>query len=86
VERALGRHRPAGVANAPRTIDLDLLLVGDLIVDESGLQLPHPRLLQRPFVRVPLAAVARPGLRHPITGDRLDRAAPHPEVREAGGL
>ena len=86
VERALGRDRPAGAVNAPRNIDLDLLLVGDLIVDEPGLQLPHPRLLQRPFVRVPLAAVAEPGLRHPITGDRLDRAAPHPDVREAGGL
>ena len=86
VERALGRDRPAGVINAPRNIDLDLLLVGDLIMEEPGLQLPHPRLLQRPFVRVPLAAVAEPGLRHPITGDRLDRAAPHPDVREAGGL
>jgi 2-amino-4-hydroxy-6-hydroxymethyldihydropteridine diphosphokinase len=86
VERALGRDRPAGALNAPRTIDLDLLLVGQLIVEEPGLQLPHPRLLQRPFVRVPLAAVAEPGLRHPITGDRLDRAAPHPDVREAGGL
>lgn len=86
VERALGRDRPAGAINAPRNIDLDLLLVGDLIMEEPGLQLPHPRLLQRPFVRVPLAAVAEPGLRHPITGDRLDRAAPHPDVREAGGL
>ena len=86
VERALGRHRPAGVPNAPRNIDLDLLLLDDLILDQPGLQLPHPRLLQRPFVRVPLAAVAEPGLRHPITGERLDRAAPHPDVREAGGL
>jgi 2-amino-4-hydroxy-6-hydroxymethyldihydropteridine diphosphokinase len=86
VERALGRDRPAGAVNAPRNIDLDLLLVGDLIVEEPGLQLPHPRLLQRPFVRVPLAAVAEPGLLHPITGDRLDRAAPDPDVREAGGL
>jgi glutamate-1-semialdehyde 2,1-aminomutase len=34
----------------------------------------------------PLAAVAEPGLRHPLTGERLDRAAPHPDVREAGGL
>jgi 2-amino-4-hydroxy-6-hydroxymethyldihydropteridine diphosphokinase len=86
VERALGRHRPDGVTNAPRNIDLDLLLLDDLILDQPGLQLPHPRLLQRPFVRVPLAAVAEPGLRHPITGERLDRAAPHPDVREAGGL
>jgi 2-amino-4-hydroxy-6-hydroxymethyldihydropteridine diphosphokinase len=86
VERALGRDRPAGLLNAPRNIDLDLLMVGDLVLEEPGLQLPHPRLLQRPFVRVPLAAVAEPGLRHPLTGDRLDRAAPHPDVRELGGL
>ena len=86
IERGLGRVRPAGMPNAPRNIDLDLLLLDQLIVEEPGLQLPHPRLLQRPFVRVPLAAVAEPGLRHPLTGERLDRAATHADVREAGGL
>jgi 2-amino-4-hydroxy-6-hydroxymethyldihydropteridine diphosphokinase len=82
IERALGRNRPPGVASpAPRPIDLDLLLHGDTIVDRPGLVLPHPRLLDRPFVRIPLADVALAGLLHPITGEALDRAAPHPGVR-----
>jgi 2-amino-4-hydroxy-6-hydroxymethyldihydropteridine diphosphokinase len=81
IERELGRERPPGRVAAARLIDLDLLLYGDAIVDEPGLTVPHPRLLERPFVRIPLAAVAEPGLRHPATGDRLDVAAPDPAVR-----
>jgi 2-amino-4-hydroxy-6-hydroxymethyldihydropteridine diphosphokinase len=82
VERALGRVRPPGRQQAARTIDVDLLLYGDAIIDEPpGLVVPHPRLLERPFVRIPLADVAEPGLTHPLTGDPLDRAAPHPSVR-----
>jgi 2-amino-4-hydroxy-6-hydroxymethyldihydropteridine diphosphokinase len=82
IERSLGRERPAGRASpAPRPIDLDLLLHGDAIVDRPGLVVPHPRLLERPFVRIPLADVAAPGLRHPVTGEPLDRAASHPGVR-----
>lgn len=73
VERALGRVRPAGVNKAPRIIDVDVLLFGDAIVEEPGLRLPHPALLDRPFVLVPLAEVAAPGLVHPATGHRLDR-------------
>ena len=53
VERALGRTRN-GHRNGPRTIDLDLLLYGDLVVDERGLTLPHPRLHERAFVLEPL--------------------------------
>jgi 2-amino-4-hydroxy-6-hydroxymethyldihydropteridine diphosphokinase len=81
VEHALGRARPAGRLQAPRTIDVDILLYGDQVVDVPGLTIPHPRLLARQFVRVPLAAVAEPGLRHPVTGDRLDLASMHPSVR-----
>jgi 2-amino-4-hydroxy-6-hydroxymethyldihydropteridine diphosphokinase len=82
VERALGRSRPPGRPQAARTIDIDLLLYGDAILDEPpGLVVPHPRLLERPFVRIPLADVAEPGLTHPVTGERLDRAAPDPGVR-----
>jgi 2-amino-4-hydroxy-6-hydroxymethyldihydropteridine diphosphokinase len=82
VERALGRERPPGVASpAPRTIDLDLLLYGDAVIDRPGLVVPHPRLLERAFVRIPLADVAAPGLRHPVTAEPLDRAAPAPGVR-----
>jgi 2-amino-4-hydroxy-6-hydroxymethyldihydropteridine diphosphokinase len=81
VERALGRERPPGRVAAARLIDVDLLLHGDASIDEPGLTVPHPRLLERPFVRIPLADVAEPGLRHPRTGDRLDVAAADPAVR-----
>ena len=84
VERTLGRRRPAGRAQAPREIDIDLLLYGaEVIADPPSLIVPHPRLLERPFVRIPLADVAAPGLRHPVTGEPLDRATPDPSVRLA---
>jgi len=81
VERALGRVRPADRPLAARVIDIDLLLYGDAVIDEPDLVVPHPRLLDRPFVRIPLADVAAPGLRHPVTDDALDRATPRPTVR-----
>ena len=60
IENALGR--PAAHArNASRTLDLDLLYFGDLIVERSDLQLPHPRLHARRFVLEPLAEI-RPEL------------------------
>jgi 2-amino-4-hydroxy-6-hydroxymethyldihydropteridine diphosphokinase len=81
-ERALGRVRPAGRTQAPRTIDVDLLLYGEAaIARPPALLVPHPRLLERPFVRVPLADVAAPGLRHPVTGEALDRAEADAAVR-----
>jgi 2-amino-4-hydroxy-6-hydroxymethyldihydropteridine diphosphokinase len=54
VERALGRIRE-GERWGPRTIDLDLLLFGDEVVDEPGLRVPHPRLPERAFALEPLA-------------------------------
>jgi 2-amino-4-hydroxy-6-hydroxymethyldihydropteridine diphosphokinase len=82
VEQALGRRRPAGRTLAPREIDVDLLLYGvEVIAEPPSLIVPHPRLLERPFVRIPLGDVASPGLRHPVTGEPLDRAAPDPSVR-----
>ena len=54
VERELGRTR-IGPRYGPRTIDLDLLLYGDEVVDEPGLRVPHPRLHERRFVLEPLA-------------------------------
>lgn len=72
VERALGRVRRPGRTAAPRSIDIDVLLLGEEVHMTPGLQLPHPRLLERAFVRVPLAEVALPGLRHPVGGDALD--------------
>jgi len=58
IERRLGRERSDAVRNGPRTIDLDLLLYGDAIVQESGLIVPHPRLHERIFVLEPLAELA----------------------------
>ena len=54
VERRLGRTR-GGRRYGPRTIDLDLLLYGDVVVDEPGLTVPHPHLHERRFVLEPLA-------------------------------
>ncbi len=60
IELMLGRKRRAGDPqhNAPRTIDLDLLLVGNLIVRSTPLVLPHPRMHQRAFVLRPLLDLA----------------------------
>jgi 2-amino-4-hydroxy-6-hydroxymethyldihydropteridine diphosphokinase len=66
VERSLGRKRD-GPPMGPRTVDLDLLLYGDLVLDEPGLELPHPRLHERRFALEPLAEVA-PGLEIPGRG------------------
>lgn len=56
IEQAHGRERP--YPNAPRTLDLDLLLLGDLRLDDARLTLPHPRLSQRAFVLRPLLEIA----------------------------
>jgi 2-amino-4-hydroxy-6-hydroxymethyldihydropteridine diphosphokinase len=55
IERSLGRVRGVGPRFGPRQIDLDLLLYGDQVIDESGLQVPHPRLHERRFALEPLA-------------------------------
>lgn len=58
-ERRLGRERVAGAPRyGPRTIDLDLLVHGDLVVSEPGLEVPHPRLHERRFALAPLAEIA----------------------------
>lgn len=65
IEQRFGRQRP--YVNAPRTLDLDLLLHGDAVVDTPRLQLPHPRLHQRAFVLQPLLELA-PALHAPGLG------------------
>ena len=64
VGRELGRVRGEGPRFGPRTIDLDLLLHGDEVMDEPGLVLPHPRLAERRFVLEPLHELD-PGLALP---------------------
>jgi 3-oxoacyl-[acyl-carrier protein] reductase len=63
VEQSLGRLR--SVKDAPRTLDLDLLLYGSLVQDEAELTLPHPRMHERRFVLAPLAEIA-PLAVHPV--------------------
>ena len=58
VERALGRDRSDERRWGPRAVDIDLLAYDDLALNEPELTLPHPRLLQRAFVLVPLAEIA----------------------------
>ncbi|WP_312512949.1 2-amino-4-hydroxy-6-hydroxymethyldihydropteridine diphosphokinase [Massilia sp.] len=56
IEQAHGRERP--YRNAPRTLDLDLLLYGDEVIDTPTLSVPHPRMHERAFVLVPLYEIA----------------------------
>ncbi len=65
VEQAFGRQRP--FRNAPRTLDLDILLYGDETIDEPGLHVPHPRMCARAFVLLPLLELA-PGIDVPGQG------------------
>ena len=75
IERQHGRERP--YRNAPRTLDLDLLLFGEQIITDSRLTVPHPRLLERAFVVYPLLEIAP----HAAIG-QVHRKE-HPEVPEA---
>ena len=68
IEQERGRERP--YARSPRTLDLDLILLGDVVLEEPGLVVPHPRFRERGFVLEPLAAVA-PDLRDPVTGQTV---------------
>ena len=56
LEQRAGRERP--YRNAPRTLDLDLLLYGDACIDSPSLTVPHPRMMERAFVLIPLAEIA----------------------------
>ena len=64
IEGERGRERP--YENAPRTLDLDLILFGDLTIEEAGLVIPHPRFRERRFVLEPLAEIA-PDFHEPVT-------------------
>ncbi len=68
IEQSHGRQRP--YRNAPRSLDLDVLLYGDVVVDSDALVLPHPRLHERAFVLRPLVEIA-PNLQLPGLGPLL---------------
>jgi 2-amino-4-hydroxy-6-hydroxymethyldihydropteridine diphosphokinase len=72
IERDHGRVRD--YPNAPRTLDLDIVLYGESMVQEPGLTIPHPRMLERVFVLAPLAEIA-PDAVVPGTGRIADLAA-----------
>ncbi len=68
VERGLGRER--AIRYGPRTIDVDILLYGDLVIDTPDLQIPHPGIPERAFVLAPLAEIA-PEAEHPVLKRRI---------------
>jgi 2-amino-4-hydroxy-6-hydroxymethyldihydropteridine diphosphokinase len=70
IERDLGRERP--FPGAPRTVDLDLILYDEAIIDEApSLIVPHPRFRERRFVLEPLSEIA-PDWRDPVTGKTVE--------------
>ena len=75
IEAAAGRERP--YRNAPRTLDLDILLYGSGQIDSPHLQVPHPRMAQRAFVLEPLAEIApwrvSPAQREAVAGQHIER-------------
>ena len=74
IERSFGRVRLDGESWGPRTLDLDLLLFGDAVIDEPGLRVPHPHLHERAFALLPLAEIA-PQLAIPGIGSVASIAA-----------
>jgi 2-amino-4-hydroxy-6-hydroxymethyldihydropteridine diphosphokinase len=82
IESKMGSRKP--FAKGPRLIDLDILLYGNETIATPDLQVPHPRMLHRNFVLVPLAEIA-PSLRHPSwpasAADLLSRSPDKSEVR-----
>jgi len=64
LERRFGRRREPGAQWGPRTLDLDLLLYGDAVLDEPGLRVPHPHLHERAFALLPLSRIAPDAMVH----------------------
>src|SRR5690625_1290338 len=81
IEHELGRER--SFCNAPRTIDIDLLLYDDQRISTPTLTVPHPRMKERGFVLRPLVEIA-PELRDPVTGERYAEVLARSEPLEHG--
>ena len=67
IERAMGRDRSVVAAKGPRTVDLDLLLMDDVVLVTDELTVPHPAMAERQFVLEPLAEIAA-GMVDPVSG------------------
>jgi 2-amino-4-hydroxy-6-hydroxymethyldihydropteridine diphosphokinase len=79
IEFEAGRDRP--YPNAPRTLDLDILLYGEARIESTHLSIPHPRMFERAFVLVPLAEIA-PAL---VTSEQLEAVAAQAITRLSDG-
>ena len=83
IESAMGSQKP--FAKGPRLLDLDILLYGDETISTADLQVPHPRMLERLFVLLPLAEIA-PNYRHPswqgTVAELLQKTPDRSEVRK----
>lgn len=82
IEAALGRRRDPLRPSGPRTVDLDLILVGDAVGRFGKVELPAPLLEREAFVAVPVAALD-PTARHPVSGERLGELAARLAARGA---
>lgn len=74
IERELGRVRAGAIPRGPRVIDIDILLLGNVVMETEQLAVPHPRMFERRFVLEPLLEIA-PELRHPKTKEPISRYA-----------
>ena len=85
IEHHAGRERHADERWGPRTLDLDLLLYGDAVIDEPGLHVPHPHLHERSFALGPLVEIAPDAMIPGIGSARAALAALEPSDIEAIG-
>jgi 2-amino-4-hydroxy-6-hydroxymethyldihydropteridine diphosphokinase len=85
IEHGAGRERHADERWGPRTLDLDLLLYGDAVIDEPGLHVPHPRLHERGFALVPLVEIAPDAMIPGVGAARAALAVMEPTDVEALG-
>jgi 2-amino-4-hydroxy-6-hydroxymethyldihydropteridine diphosphokinase len=68
IEKEMGREKT--IRWGPRVIDIDILLFGEIVLDEGDLKIPHPELHKRKFVLIPLLEIEK-DLVHPVFGERL---------------